>query len=298
MVFYPSDGIGKEEANNIVKVGTPDSRFIIITGRDKEQEARELVKNGAEDYVFIDEMLRLQYKSFRNYAVFDSILSVLIAAESLLVLLLLTDKYSGGMLSIADFTMYFSTVISLTAALSAFTEQIENYNCQILNVNDYRKLIDMYTQENDSVIENVVRIDESERIKIVFDNVSFSYPGNDSKAIDSVNLTVAAGEKLVIVGLNGAGKTTLIKLLCKFYRPTAGKIILNDVDIWNIPNSEYCRLIAAVFQDYTNFYFTLAENISLDENGNTERMHEILNGDLFGFAELKSENRNAFESYT
>lgn len=101
--------------------------------------------------------------------------------------------------------------------------------------------------------------------RIEFRNVSFSYPGSDKKVLDGVNLTVEKGERLSLVGLNGAGKTTLIKLLCRLYDPTEGKILLDGVDIREYDPEEYRAQFAPVFQDFSLFAFSLAENICLKD---------------------------------
>lgn len=80
----------------------------------------------------------------------------------------------------------------------------------------------------------------------------------------------------MIVGLNGAGKSTFIKLLCKFYKPSTGRITLNGFDIWSIPNNKYYSFIAAVFQDNVNFAFSIRENITMSENCDEEKVREIL----------------------
>jgi ATP-binding cassette subfamily B protein len=219
------------------------------------------------------DMLEWQYHDFRMYALFDCIMAILTAAESFLVLYLLSDKYMEGLISIADFTMYFSAVITITAALSSFAEQIGQYNKQLLNVWDYKKLMRL---SGSHCITSNIPAGVSESVEIIFDDVSFAYPGCEKYTLAHINLTIKDREKLVVVGLNGAGKTTLIKLLCKFYRPSSGKITCNGTDIWGIPNNEYYRLIAAVFQDYTNFAFTLAENISVSEKCDVGKAGAIL----------------------
>src|SRR5207302_9428284 len=60
---------------------------------------------------------------------------------------------------------------------------------------------------------------------IRFEGVSFRYPGTDSWVLRDVNLEFRAGSVVALVGENGAGKTTLVKLLCKFYAPTKGRIM-------------------------------------------------------------------------
>lgn len=218
------------------------------------------------------EMVRLQYKDFKRNALFESIMAVLMGAQSLVVLVILADSYLDGAITIADFTMYFSAVTSLTAALNALTQQIRRYNEQMLNFTDYKKLVDLLAQTK---VENVTYTEIPTQTEIVFHDVSFAYPGSDKNVLDHLNLTIQNGEKLMIVGVNGSGKTTLIKLLCKLYRPTSGYITLNGQDIWSIPNEIYYRTIGAVFQDYRNFAFALAENVSLAEDTDNKRVHAI-----------------------
>lgn len=100
---------------------------------------------------------------------------------------------------------------------------------------------------------------------IEFQNVVFSYPGSDTRVLDGVSFTVQPGEKISMVGLNGAGKTTLVKLLCRLYDPTAGRILLDGHDIREYDLEQYMLLFAPVFQDFKLFGFTVAENICLKD---------------------------------
>jgi len=93
-------------------------------------------------------------------------------------------------------------------------------------------------------------------------NVSFRYPGADEDTLKNINLTIKAGEKLAVVGLNGAGKTTIVKLLCGFYDPTEGEVLLNDQDIRIYNREQYYTLFMAVFQDFSILPFTIAENVA------------------------------------
>ncbi len=220
------------------------------------------------------EMLRIQYREFRQYAIFESIMAVLMAVQSLVVLLLLGENYIDRTITIADFTMYFSAVTTLTTSLHAFTQQIRRYNEQVLNFIDYRKLLELLSRRENDTPGHSTGIPK--QIQIVFDDVSFAYPGSDKNALEHIRLTISDGEKLMLVGLNGSGKTTLIKLLCKLYRPTAGTITLNGQDIWSIPNRVYYQGVSAVFQDYKNFAFSLAENILLNETPERKRIAAIL----------------------
>lgn len=107
---------------------------------------------------------------------------------------------------------------------------------------------------------------------IVFQNISFRYPDSDAYALKDVNLRLCAGEKTVIVGENGSGKTTLVKLLCRLYRPASGSILLNGRDIWDYDYGEYMGYLAAVFQDFSLFAFSLAENVAGSREYEGERV--------------------------
>jgi len=95
-------------------------------------------------------------------------------------------------------------------------------------------------------------------------NVGFAYPGTpDRPILAGVDLTLAPGEKLAVVGSNGAGKTTLTKLLMRLYDPTSGVIELNGVDIRRFDPEAYRGLVATVFQDFQVFAASVAENVVL-----------------------------------
>ena len=110
---------------------------------------------------------------------------------------------------------------------------------------------------------------EKKQHEIEFRHVSFEYPKTGRKVLDDVNIKIAPGEHLSIVGLNGAGKTTFIKLLCRLYDPTEGEILVDGVDIREYDYKQYMRQFAPVFQDFRLFAFTVKENIAFD-NGDAD----------------------------
>ena len=93
-------------------------------------------------------------------------------------------------------------------------------------------------------------------------------PAPTSPSSTDLDLTIEAGQSLAIVGENGAGKTTLINLLCGFYQPTAGRILVDGVDLAEIDKRAWQRRIAAVFQEFAKYPLTLRENVVL---GNSSR---------------------------
>ena len=74
---------------------------------------------------------------------------------------------------------------------------------------------------------------------IRFEHVSFAYPGTDRRVLDDVNLELEAGSVVAIVGENGAGKTTLVKLLCRLYQPSVGRILVDGVELARIPAADW-----------------------------------------------------------
>lgn len=100
---------------------------------------------------------------------------------------------------------------------------------------------------------------------IEFKDVSFSYPGTETRVIDHINLKLEGGKSYVLVGLNGAGKTTLIKLMTRLYDPTEGVILLDGVDIREYGVSELYELFGIVFQDFAKYAVSLRENITFGD---------------------------------
>ncbi len=249
--------------------------YLHITG-NREGAAKEIRVNSLQDWFFgkirdyRKTMVAFQYRDFRRYHLYGAVNTLAMAAQSFVILSVLALRYTAGQISIADFTMYFSAVTALTAALSGLAEQIEKLGEQSLDVSDYRKLESLGTPPAGA------QGPPPQTAEIVFRDVSFTYPGAAAPALEGISLTVRGGEHLYVAGPNGAGKTTFIKLLCKIYRPPAGVITLNGTDIWDIPNPAYYRRVAAVFQDFRNFAFSIRENAALGEAADPERIAEIL----------------------
>ena len=106
---------------------------------------------------------------------------------------------------------------------------------------------------------------------IRYEGVSFRYPGQERDVLSGLDLTIPAGRSLAIVGLNGAGKTTLIKLLCRLYEPTDGRITIDGTDLRDIDPSSWQRRIAAIFQDFVRYPLSAKDNVNF---GGLHRGHD------------------------
>ena len=95
-----------------------------------------------------------------------------------------------------------------------------------------------------------------------FDNVSFSYPGSEKLALKNINLSIAPGQTIAIVGASGSGKTTLTNLIPRFYDFSTGRILLDGVEIKQYTLSCLREQIALVTQNITLFNDTVFNNIA------------------------------------
>jgi ATP-binding cassette, subfamily B, bacterial len=100
---------------------------------------------------------------------------------------------------------------------------------------------------------------------IRFDAVSFAYPGTDRLVLRDVDLTLPAGRVVAIVGENGAGKSTLVKLLCKLYEPTAGRILVDGTDLARLPAAEWRSRLSGAFQDFFRFELRARTSVGLGD---------------------------------
>jgi ATP-binding cassette, subfamily B, bacterial len=110
------------------------------------------------------------------------------------------------------------------------------------------------------------------RTGIVLEGVGFSYPqtGTGAPVLRDVNITLPAGSTVAIVGENGAGKTTLVKLLCGFYRPATGRILVDGVDLAAMPAGEWRQRIAAGFQDFVRYEFSAQHAVGVGDLPNAD----------------------------
>ncbi len=106
---------------------------------------------------------------------------------------------------------------------------------------------------------------------IRFEEVSFTYPGANRAAVDTVSFHVRPGESLALVGENGSGKTTLIKLLTRLYDPDGGRILLDGLDLREWDRDALRQRIAVIFQDFARYQMLLGENIGA---GDTRRFDD------------------------
>jgi len=110
---------------------------------------------------------------------------------------------------------------------------------------------------------------------IRFEHVSFAYPGTERLVLDDVDLDLAPGSVVAIVGENGAGKTTLVKLLCRLYQPTRGRILVDGVDLARIPPDGWRERLAGAFQDFFRFELVARQSVGVGDVPRIDDTHAV-----------------------
>jgi ATP-binding cassette subfamily B protein len=100
---------------------------------------------------------------------------------------------------------------------------------------------------------------------ITLDHVTFVYPGTDKVVLADVNLRLPAGTTVAVVGENGAGKTTLIKLLCRLYEPSEGRVLVDGIDARRFDVEEWRSRLSAGFQDFARFMLLTRASVGVGE---------------------------------
>lgn len=110
--------------------------------------------------------------------------------------------------------------------------------------------------------------------EVIFDNVSFAYR-EDDQILSDLSFRIAPGEHVALVGPTGSGKTTVIRLLCRLYEPQRGRILLDGIDIRQLPTATLRQRLGVVLQDTFLFSGNVADNLRLDAPISSEALHQI-----------------------
>lgn len=197
----------------------------------------------------------------------------------------------GSQISIGSLTMYVSAAIQFTGSVFTLGEGIITTKQVFSFLDPYMEFMALAEE----TAETGKPLFEGPVETVAFSHVTFTYPKAEKPVLTDVSFTIQKGEKISIVGLNGAGKSTLVKLLCRMYRADSGEITVNGKNIYDYDYMSYMKTIAAVFQDYRLFNFSIAENISCQEAGADEaRIQRLI--DEVGLREKINGLKNGIES--
>lgn len=163
-------------------------------------------------------------------------------------------------ISVAEFVLYFGVVTGFSAWLGDVFAQLTALSQINLKINYFRSHLE-YPETFNRSGGRMPAADGAPK-EIVLKNVRYRYEGAEQDALKNINLRIAPGEHIAIVGLNGAGKTTLVKLICGLIDPTEGQALYDGVDIREYDRREFYRAFSAVFQQFSIMPVTIEEIVA------------------------------------
>jgi ATP-binding cassette subfamily B protein len=195
----------------------------------------------------------------RVRALFSPLVDLIELAGALVVIGLGTWKLSHGALTLGELLVFMTYLNSLYSPIRGLTKLVNTLYSASAGAERILEFLD-----ERPAIREASRPHRLERAagELRLERVGFNYPGADTLALDGVSLTVRAGETLAVVGASGAGKSTLIKLLLRFYDPTAGRILLDGHDLRALDLASLRANLAVVLQETQVFDGTVRENIA------------------------------------
>lgn len=193
------------------------------------------------------------------------IFSTLIDALCLFILIVNTKN---GLITIGLFTFYFQSISQTAEVFSGLVFSSVSLTENSYHINNFRQVMKL----KNIILGGTKKISPTFPPKIEFVDVSFRYPGSKHFVYRHLNLTISPGEEIALVGANGAGKSTLVKLICHFYEPTSGQILVNGTDLREINMENWYRQLSYLAQEFNHYgNLSLRDNILL---GNPSKSDE------------------------
>ncbi|MGS0740695.1 lipid A export permease/ATP-binding protein MsbA [Glaciimonas sp. GG7] len=188
-------------------------------------------------------------------------------AMSIMIMMALVQS-SHGEITVGGFISFFTAMIALLAPLKQLAEVNGPLQRGMAAAEAVFTLIDSTVERSSGK-----QLDQRAHGRIDLVDVSFSYPGQEARALNGINLSVAPGETIAFVGMSGGGKSTLVNLIPGFYKVTEGKILLDGEAIEDISLISLRAQIAMVSQNVILFNDTIAANIAYGDSApNQERI--------------------------
>ena len=191
----------------------------------------------------------------------------LVAAIALATIVFLAAQQSSAdQITVGGFVSFITAMLMLTAPLKRVTSVNEPLQRGLAAAESIFALIDEAGETDTGNIEP-----GCVRGEIRFEGVQFAYGTGGRNALNGIDLQIAPGETVALVGVSGSGKTTLANLVPRFYLPTAGRILLDGLDIGTLKLASLRANIALVSQDVVLFNDTVAANIAYGAMNNVTR---------------------------
>ena len=179
---------------------------------------------------------------------------ILEAATEVVALLWITMQIIHRAQPVGQFIYVQQVVSRAISGANSFVSQLSSIDEDVANLYDYERFMAMPAQQTSRV--SLV----SQPEQIVFDHVSFHYPGTKKLVLDDISLTIHKGQHVAVVGENGAGKSTFVKLLTGLYVPTKGRIRVDAHDLRDVASSEWHQYLGVLGQEFIKYKFGTAQD--------------------------------------
>lgn len=185
------------------------------------------------------------------------ILQLLAAIALAVIVYIATQQAASNETTVGGFVSYMVAMLMLSAPMKRLSSVLPQIQRGLAAAEAVFELLDRDSEPDNGSVRLPRAAGE-----IRFEQVSLLYAGKSRPAVTSVDLQVAAGETLALVGASGSGKTSLVNLLPRFYRPTSGRILLDGIALDEIKLTDLRANIALVSQDVMLFNDSVAANIA------------------------------------
>ena len=208
---------------------------------------------------------RTQVKSRALQLALDSVGRLFFGLGFVGALVLVASRAATGDATAGDVVVAFQVAGEVSTYLATTVQMIGFFGMVMVVAGRYLWLIDYAEREGGGHVGEPIPVPERLAEGIRLENVDFTYPGTDRAVLTGASLFLPAGSTVAVVGDNGAGKTTLVKLLCGFYQPTSGRIILDGVDLAEVDLGEWRKRMSAGFQDFVKFELLARESVGVGQ---------------------------------
>jgi len=235
---------------------------------DRETAAEIRIFGLGDHFQSLYQLVRSKLRNERRQLAWNqSIAEVLTATIALLITGLALGymlwKAVLGSLTLGDLALFYQAFQRGQRLMGTLFENLGEIYSNSLFLNDLFEFLALEPKVNDPAQPVAVPARLTEGIR--FEGVTFHYPGSERVALSDFDITIPAGRIVAIVGANGAGKSTLVKLLCRFYDPEQGRVLLDGVDLRDVKLQELRRQITILFQEPVYYQNTFSENITLGD---------------------------------
>ncbi|WP_151748836.1 ABC transporter ATP-binding protein [Acinetobacter lactucae] len=220
--------------------------------------------NSYKDYLnIIDKNSRrtqLAWTRYYDTSIQSSLITTLIFITTLgAITFLAYKKLLAGSMTTGDFVLMVTYVLQLVKPIEAIGQVLRQIDQSKNLLDNFNKINNL--DEEGELWKGKGKVDN--KTSIVFDNVSFTYPGKEKSSITNISFKIKEKQKVAVVGPTGAGKSTLIKLLSGFYDNYSGKILLGDTNIQSLDIKSIRENISVISQESNIYNLPIWQNITI-----------------------------------